>query len=276
MKRRRIPLTASGWTVAVLAAVTYVGGWQLGWVELMVVAAGCLIVLLVAVPFVVGRLALDVTRTLEPERVTAGDRAVAVVRVSNPRRTPIASRTIEEHVAGRPLRLDIPPLGGGRATEAVYTLPTARRGVVTVGPALIVKSDLLGLMRREIVQTGTQTLWVHPRVTAVQALPVGFAKDLEGPTSDASPAGDVAFHALREYELGDDHRHIHWMSTARTGTLMVRHYVDNRRPNLTAVVDTEIDLVSIGAGVRRGHRDRRVTGRVVAAARPAGGDLARP
>ncbi len=233
-------MTASGWTVAVLAAVTYVGGWQLGWVELMVVAAGCLIVLLVAVPFVVGRLALDVTRTLEPERVTAGDRAVAVVRVSNPRRTPIASRTIEEHVAGRPLRLDIPPLGGGRATEAVYTLPTARRGVVTVGPALIVKSDLLGLMRREIVQTGTQTLWVHPRVTAVQALPVGFAKDLEGPTSDASPAGDVAFHALREYELGDDHRHIHWMSTARTGTLMVRHYVDNRRPNLTAVVDTEI------------------------------------
>ena len=115
-------------------------------------------------PFVVGRLALDVERTLEPERVTVGDRAVAVVRVTNPRRTPIASRTIEEHVGGRPLRLDIPPLGAGRATEAVYTLPTARRGVVTVGPALIVKSDLLGLMRREIVQTGTQTLWVHPRV----------------------------------------------------------------------------------------------------------------
>ena len=234
-------MTASGWTVAVLGVVAYVAGWQLGWVELMVVAAGCLIVLAVAVPFVVGRLALDVTRTLEPERVTVGERAVAVVRVANPRRGPIASRTIEEHVAGRPLRLDIPPLGPGRATEAVFTLPTARRGVVTVGPALIIKSDLLALMRREIVQTGTQTLWVHPRVAALQALPVGFAKDLEGPTSDASPAGDVAFHALREYELGDDHRHIHWMSTARTGTLMVRHYVDNRRPNVTAVVDTEID-----------------------------------
>ena len=96
-------------------------------------------------------------------------------------------------------------------------------------------------MRREIAQTDTQTLWVHPRVAALRPLPVGFAKDLEGPTSDASPAGDVAFHALREYELGDDHRHIHWMSTARTGTLMVRHYVDNRRPNLTVVVDTEID-----------------------------------
>jgi len=239
--RRTIPLTASGWTLLVLGVVAYVGGWLLGWVELMVVAAGCLVVLVVALPFVLGRLALDVERTLEPERVTVGDRAVAVVRVTNPRRTPIASRTIEEHVGGRPLRLDIPPLGPGRATEAVYTLPTTRRGAVTVGPALIVKSDLLGLMRREIVQTGTQTLWVHPRVTALRPLPVGFAKDLEGPTSDASPAGDVAFHALREYELGDDHRHIHWMSSARTGTLMVRHYVDNRRPNLTAVVDTAIE-----------------------------------
>jgi uncharacterized protein (DUF58 family) len=238
---RAIPLTASGWTVAVLAVVAYFAGWLLGWVELLVVAAGCLIVLLVAVPFVIGRLALDVERTLEPERVTVGDRAVAVMRVTNPKKTPIASRTIEEHVAGRPLRLDVPPLGPGRTTEAVYPLPTARRGIVEVGPALIVKSDLLNLMRREIAQTDVQTLWVHPRVAALRPLPVGFAKDLEGPTSDASPAGDVAFHALREYELGDDHRHIHWMSSARTGTLMVRHYVDNRRPNLTVVVDAEID-----------------------------------
>jgi uncharacterized protein (DUF58 family) len=245
---RRLPLTASGWTVLALGAAAYVAGWLLGWVELMVVAAGCLIVLLVALPFVVGRLTLDVERTLEPERVTVGDRAVAVVRVTNPRRTPVASRTIEEHVGGRPLRLDIPPLGPGRSTEAVYPLPTARRGVVTIGPALIVKTDLVNLMRREIVQTGTQTLWVHPRVLALRPLPVGYAKDLEGPTSDASPAGDVAFHALREYELGDDHRHIHWMSTARTGTLMVRHYVDNRRPNVTAAVDTNIESYVDAAG----------------------------
>lgn len=241
MKRRMIPLTASGWTVTVLGAVAYLGGWILGWVELMVVAAGCLVVLAAAVPFVVGRLTLDVSRVLEPERVTVGDRAVAVMRVRNPRRTPIASRAIEEHIAGRPVCLDIPPLGPGRATEAVYPLPTERRGVVDVGPALIVKTDLLGLMRREIAQTDVQRLWVHPRVAALQPLPVGFAKDLEGPTSDASPAGDVAFHALREYELGDDHRHIHWMSSARTGQLMVRHYVDNRRPNITVVVDTELD-----------------------------------
>ncbi len=67
MTRRAIPLTASGWTVLVLAVVAYVAGWLLGWVELLVVAAGCLIVLAVALPFVIGRLALDVERTLEPD-----------------------------------------------------------------------------------------------------------------------------------------------------------------------------------------------------------------
>nr|WP_274387497.1 DUF58 domain-containing protein [Salsipaludibacter albus] len=91
-------------------------------------------------------------------------------------------------------------------------------------------------MRREVVQTRQDVLWVHPRHRVVASLPVGFAKDLEGPTSDASPAGDVAFHALREYQVGDDYRHIHWLSTARAGEVMVRHYVDNRRPHLGVVL----------------------------------------
>ena len=138
------------------------------------------------------------------------------------------------------------------------------------------KSDLVNLMRREIVQTGTQTLWVHPRVVALRPLPVGYAKDLEGPTSDASPAGDVAFHALREYELGDDHRHIHWMSTARTGTLMVRHYVDNRRPNVTVVVDTNVESYIDPAGFDTAIEIAASLGVSSLMAGPAGGGVARP
>ena len=98
----------------------------------------------------------------------------------------------------------------------------------------------MGLLRRQVSQAPATTLWVHPRWALAAPLPSGFAKDLEGPTSDASPAGDVAFHALRPYRLGDDRRHIHWMSTARTGTLMVRHYVDNRRPTLGVLLDDSI------------------------------------
>ncbi len=72
-------------------------------------------------------------------------------------------------------------------------------------------------------------------------LPSGRNHHLEGPTSDTAPAGTVTFHALREYVVGDDLRHIHWRSSARTGTLMVRQLVDASLPQTTVVIDTRRD-----------------------------------
>ncbi|MCB0965482.1 MAG: DUF58 domain-containing protein [Ilumatobacter sp.] len=233
----RIPLTAAGALVLGLGVVGYVGGWQLGWVELMVVAAGCLLAAAIALPFIVGRMRVDVSRLLDPPRVMVGDRAVAVLDVANPTGSPLRARTIEDAVDDRFVRVDVPGLAAGASHQTVYGLPTDRRGVITVGPAVISRHDPLHIMRREVRHADAQPFYVHPRYEPLAPLPVGFAKDLEGPTSDASPAGDVAFHALREYQPGDDFRHIHWMSTARVGSPMVRHYVDNRRPQLLVVLD---------------------------------------
>lgn len=221
----------------VLGLAAYLGGWLLGWIELMVVAAGCLVALLLAAPFVVGRLRLVIARRLAPERVTVGDRAVAQLTIRNPAERYVGPRIVEDRVAGRPRRIEVPGLAGGQETLSVYDLPTAARGCYEVGPSVVAKADPLGLLRREVVQAQPSRMWVHPAYRVVRALPVGFAKDLEGPTSDASPAGDVSFHTLREYQVGDDYRHIHWLSTARTGTTMIRHYVDNRRPHLAVLLD---------------------------------------
>ncbi|MFT7601070.1 MAG: hypothetical protein ACI8TP_004020 [Acidimicrobiales bacterium] len=231
------PFTRAGLTVAGLGTAAYVAGWQFGWLELMVLAAASLVALALAVPFVIGRQRLLVERSLRPERVTVGEPAMAVLTVTNPAKAPIGNRAIEDHVNGEPVAINISGLAPDETIEVFHPLPTERRGVFEIGPAVIAKADPLGLMRREVRQAGVDQLWVHPRVTALNVVPVGFAKDLEGPTSDASPAGDVSFHTLREYEIGDDHRHVHWLSTARTGTLMVRHYVDNRLPHLTVVLD---------------------------------------
>lgn len=239
---RRVPLTSTGWVLAGLGPVAYLGGWLLGWVELMVIAAGALLALLVAAPFVVGRLRLQVERALHPDRVMVGEPALAVLTVTNDSQGRVPARIVEDQIRGGRMQVEVPSLAGGASHEAVYNLPTSRRGRIEVGPAVIVKADPLGLMRREVVQTRPHTLWVHPRHRAVAPLPVGFAKDLEGPTSDTSPQGDVAFHALREYQVGDDYRHIHWLSTARVGTVMVRHYVDNRRPQLGVVLDDRAEI----------------------------------
>jgi uncharacterized protein (DUF58 family) len=236
-----VPLTGAGVVAFFLGVIAYVTGWRTGWVELMVLAAGCLAALLLALPFVVGRIRLEVTRTIEPGRVEVGEKSLAVLSVRNSGRTPTAPRFIEDRTPGGALGVDVPALAAGATTEAVYGLPTGRRGHLSIGPAMIVKADPLGLMRREIHQADAGELWIHPRTLALQPLPVGLAKDLEGPTSDTSPAGDVAFHALREYALGDDYRRIHWLSTARTGSVMVRHYVDNRKPELSVLLDARAD-----------------------------------
>ncbi len=233
------PFTRSGTTIGFLALTSYAAGWLLGWNELMACAAGCGLALIAACGFVIGRHRVEVSRSLSCDRVNVGELATSTLTVTNPGRTPVGPRRLEEWSGGRATTIDITGLAPGGVKQVDHVLDTSHRGVLDVGPTVVAKSDPLGLMRREVQQAGIDQLWVQPRVVSVNPVPVGFAKDLEGPTSDTSPAGDVSFHTIREYSLGDDHRHIHWLSTARTGRLMVRHYVDNRRPYLTVLLDTD-------------------------------------
>jgi uncharacterized protein (DUF58 family) len=92
------PFTTSGAVVAVLGVVSYVVGWRLGWIELMVVAAGCLISLLIAVAFVVGRLGLRIERTIDPQRVMVGEPAGALLTATNPTRRPTRSIVVDDHI----------------------------------------------------------------------------------------------------------------------------------------------------------------------------------
>ncbi|QPE03835.1 DUF58 domain-containing protein [Microbacterium schleiferi] len=79
---------------------------------------------------------------------------------------------------------------------------------------------------------------------------------------------DISFHAIREYVPGDAQRHVHWKSTAKTGTLMVRQYEQTRRSRMVIAIDTDRDsyrdedefelAVSVAASLGvRGVRDGR-------------------
>ena len=72
---------------------------------------------------------------------------------------------------------------------------------------------------------------------------------------------DLAFHALREYQPGDDRRYIHWRSSAKAGRLLVRQFLDTRRSHLSIVVDADPDLYAGGEGdVETGHLGRGLAG----------------
>lgn len=104
--------------------------------------------------------------------------------------------------------------------------------MLVVGPVRTVRADPIGLVRRELAWTDQHEMFVHPRTIAIPSTSTGFIRDLEGnPTRDIT-SSDVAFHALREYARGDERRNIHWKSTAKTGTYMVRQFEETRRSHL--------------------------------------------
>ena len=146
-------------------------------------------------------------------------------------------------------------------------MPTSRRGVIQVGPATTVQGDPSGLMRRTLTWTERTELFVHPRTVALERLGAGLLRDLEGATTEDISMSDLAFHALREYQPGDDRRYIHWRSSAKAGKLLVRQFLDTRRSHVTVIVDPDPEQYRSGQG-RTGQTDRDVERDVMAANAP--------
>ena len=139
----------------------------------------------------------------------------------------------------------MPPLSAGATARAAYRVPTRRRGRYRVGPLSLSASDPFGLARRVLPSVGDSDVLVRPRIDDIVA-PVAVGSrvagesDLPAPRAMVSDLGDE-FLTLREYELGDDLRRVHWRSTARTGDLMIRQNEARWRSRAAVVLDVHPD-----------------------------------
>ncbi len=250
-------VTALGWSIAAIAVLALTAGYGLGWYEAVVVGWGAVALLLVASGYLAGRTAYDVELSLPSNRVVVGEQAPGEVRVTNPGRRRLVGVRVEVPVGDGLAEFASPSLGGGDEHTDVFLVPTTRRGIVPIGPVRTVKADPVGVLRRELVWKESLDLFVHPRTIPIPSMSSGFVRDLEGaPTRDLT-ASDIAFHALREYVPGDERRNIHWKSTAKTGSYMVRQFEETRRSHLLVALslsvadyatDDEFELAVSAAG----------------------------
>lgn len=226
-----------GWAVFGAAATCWFIGLTLHVTELNVIAFALTVPLVIAALFVLGRASYKVTLDLQTHRVVVGTRAVGRVEVVNPTQRVILPSRIELAVGSATAQFMVPKLDAGAEHEELFAVPTKRRAVLVVGPVRSVRDDPLSLMRRQVTWAKEQELFVHPCTVRLDEAASGFLRDLEGtPSSDLS-SSDIAFHALRDYAPGDDRRHVHWRTTARTGKLMVRQFEETRRSHVVVALD---------------------------------------
>jgi len=216
--KKKFPIQPAGWVVLGVGLAALAGAIFLNWRELLVLAIGCGMILLLSLPFVVGRSEIKLTRIMAADRVSVGDEAVVEIHAANTGSVRTTRQIINESINGSPIPVPLPGLAPGADRTVSWRPPTNRRGKFILGPAKITKADPCRLMQRDVGQTGRDEFWVQPRVQMLPALLGGLA--------------------VRPYRAGDDVRHVHWMATARAGEMMVRQYVDNRQPYASVIVDS--------------------------------------
>ncbi|MFV0407095.1 MAG: DUF58 domain-containing protein [Propioniciclava sp.] len=233
----RHAVTSAGWAGLALVVGAAFLAVSVRWTEAVVVGAIGVVCLSVAVLSVVGRFGQQVEVTMPQARVRVGELALGEVTVRNGGRRSRAT-TLEFPMGEGVLPLVVPALSAQEDWSTTVVIPTACRGAITLGPARLVRSDALGLLSVVRSWGRSARLLIHPEMIRIPFDAAGFHADLEGVVTERLSNSDVAFHRLQEYAVGDDRRHVHWPTTARTGQLMVRHFEETRRSHHLIVLDT--------------------------------------
>lgn len=121
-----------------------------------------------------------------------------------------------------------------------YALQPVRRGRWPLGPALVYSSDPLGMVWADTSVGESEHIPVWPAVVDLS----GTAGALMGHADRIvlgarTPSADDA--ALRDYREGDDLRRVHWPSSARKGTMLVRSDERAGRRPATVLLDLPRD-----------------------------------
>ena len=234
-------VTPTGWAVVMLVVVGLALAVAFQWVEALACALAGVVALLLAAMRVAWRPPHVVSIRVPNERIVAGQTAVGEISVRNERARSVRSGIIELPIGTGTGEFVVPALGAHETWDEMFLISSRHRGIINVGPARAVRSDALGLLRRVRMWDEPVLLHVHPRTVRVPFDATGFQLDVEGVSTGKLSSSDVSFHALRDYEPGDDRRAVHWQSTARLGKLIVRQYEETHRSHHVIVLDTSRD-----------------------------------
>lgn len=232
--------------IGILALATFPAT---GWHEAL--TAGTVALTALALGLVMSMRAPGVRASMRPipPHAVAGGRLSVSVDMSNPsvrsRSRPMACSLAVESVAPsgkaeiRRVTVMVPKLAPGASYATQVEMGALRRGMLRVGPLTANAGDPFGLVRRAVTLAQTIQVPVHPRTVPLRPGLRGPRRQDDGIHASAAAQDEFEFHALREYEPGDDPRRIHWLSCARTDGLMVRRHEQTRHMDAALRIDMD-------------------------------------
>lgn len=175
-----------------------------------------------------------VRREVDPRVVVRGASCRGELRLAGRPRTGLARLDVADQVDGRRVPVALPR--GAGDTGVGYDIPTSRRGLVDVGPLHVRRSGLTGMASRSAEAGEVLQVRVLPRRIPLTGMAPGHRRAVNA-GGDAIEHGGTDLVGLHEYTVGDDLRRLHWPTSARTGTLMVREDADPSEPHLFVLLD---------------------------------------
>lgn len=231
----RVRLTRRGVILAGIGALAAVGSVLTGAPAFTVVGLAALVAVVLAVALAHRGRATHLERLTVPSLVERG--RVIEVPLSAAAASATPSITVIDRLAGEQVTIVLPPAVAGTQTMMRYRVRPLRRGVQVLGPLTEIRRDPFSLATRAITHPLTAQIVVHPMVHVLRTPPRHRTR---APELRLTAVGDpnAEFRSLRDYVPGDDVRQVHWPSSARNNTLVVRDRETTRPPSRTVIVDT--------------------------------------
>lgn len=185
---------------------------------------------------------LTIRRRLSDVRVPPGTRVTVELSIENRAAASTSLLLIEDRFPaplGRFARVVVSGLHGRSSRRVTYTLVPQTRGRYRIGPLSVDLSDPFWLTRQRVEFDETEELLVTPEIEDLTQAP----EPATGGTFGSSRARQLFrtgedFYTMRQYQLGDDLRRLHWPSVARTGSLMIRQDETSKRASGLVFLDS--------------------------------------
>lgn len=216
--------TARGWQAIIFGALVMFAARMIGTTQFYQLGYALLgLVLAAAILGFAGSRGIRFTRNLPAgARFTAGEPARIDLLLSNSSRFGVSEVSVVDRLP-EPQSFEVPGLRGGGGDVVEVPMKFERRGVYELGPGEVRVSEPFGLLQFVRKFRDLTEIVVYPEVHELSGVALGRGNTESGSRGALGHRGDE-FSNLREYRRGDDRRHIHWKSLARTGELFVKEF----------------------------------------------------